>query len=141
MRVENDDGKLRGVYDIKINPMVLRVKTDDETLYILKQDTFWRDVDTGKSYSTREMLQRVFSNSNVKIVPSYTLPNDMFFDDDEKLYYQENFVKSRDPDFDDPNRYMNFQAFNDMTSDFDLSYVNPTKRTIAHKFELNYRLK
>ena len=143
VRVEDDDGKVRNIYDIKaMDPNRLRIKSDDTTLYKFQHGGLWKDRLSGKNYDDHEMLHRllVMAAPNLTIVPSYILPNDMFFDDDEKLYYQENFVKRRDPDFDDPNRYMNFAATNDMTSDFEVSAKNPTKRNIAHRFELIYNL-
>ena len=144
VRVEDDDGKIRGTYDIKaMDPNRLRIKSDDNILYKFQHGGLWKEHKSGKNYDDHEMLRRLLALAapNITIVPSYILPNDMFFDDDEKLYYQENFVKRRDPDFDDPNRYMNFIAGNDMTSDFEVSAKNPTKRNIAHRFELIYNLR
>lgn len=80
-----------------MDPNRLWIKSDDTTLYKFQRSGLWKDRLSGKNYDDHEMLRRLLvialTAPNLTVVP---LPNDMFFDDDEKLYYQENFVKRRE---------------------------------------------
>lgn len=145
VRVEDDDHKVRGFYNFKKNPLHLLVFSGNKMLYERNAKTgLWRSLDTKLNFDDQELLQNLTaldSKTPINLAAEYNIRNDAFFDADEKLYYQENFVKRRDPDFDNPNRYMNFAVWNDLSIDFEVSKVDVGKRTESQRFILYYNLR
>ena len=104
--------------------------------------TLWKHNTTKQNYTVDEILQDIlYSDLRFTIVALYDLPLDTFFNDSEKLYFQENFVKRKDPDFDDPNNYFTFEGKHDLAKDFYILRLDPGKRTERIGIGMFYDLK